>query len=76
MKIAILIPCYNVEKYLAECLDSVLAAGEYLSNPASPIPRPPSPDSSFSSAVIGNIFFPGCSSVSRKYAKIHINEGC
>jgi len=31
MKIAVLIPCYNVEKYLAECLDSVLAAGAQLS---------------------------------------------
>ena len=26
MKIAVLIPCYNVEKYVAACLDSVLAA--------------------------------------------------
>ena len=27
MKIAILIPVYNAERYLRECLDSALAAG-------------------------------------------------
>lgn len=31
MKIAVLIPVYNAERYLSECLDSVLSAGRVLS---------------------------------------------
>lgn len=34
MKIAVLIPCFNVERYVAECLDSVLIAGARLSSSA------------------------------------------
>lgn len=30
MKVAVLIPCYNAERFLGECLDSVLAAGREL----------------------------------------------
>ena len=30
MKVAVLVPCYNAEKYLSECLDSVIAAGREL----------------------------------------------
>ena len=32
MKIAVLIPVYNAERYLSECLDSVLAAGRELAS--------------------------------------------